>query len=105
VLVSIVFAHIWGVVVQLIVLASFARTVRVRTVLMAIAAGFYECAAGAVFLNSRGSTLPRGSVIRRSARWFGRRHTRWTRSSRNWSRSFRWSCCCCQYEPFGSSGL
>ena len=46
---AIVFAHVWGVL-QLIVLGSFARTVRIRTVLMAMAAGFYACAAVAVVL-------------------------------------------------------
>ncbi len=37
---AIAFAHVWGVI-QLIILASLARTVRVRTVLAAIAVGLY----------------------------------------------------------------
>jgi RsiW-degrading membrane proteinase PrsW (M82 family) len=41
--ISLVVAHLWGVL-QLIVLASFARTVRVRTVYAAMAAGLYLCA-------------------------------------------------------------
>src|SRR5260370_42613046 len=48
-IVAIVFAHVWGIL-QLIVLGSFARTVRVRTALTAMAAGFYACAAVAVVL-------------------------------------------------------
>jgi hypothetical protein len=43
VVVSIVFAHFWGVL-QLIILGSFARTVRVRTALTALAAGLYASA-------------------------------------------------------------
>ena len=35
---AIVFAHVWGVM-QLVVLGSLSRTVRVRTVLTALAAG------------------------------------------------------------------
>ncbi len=41
--ISLVVAHLWGVL-QLIVLASFARTVRARTVYAALAAGLYLCA-------------------------------------------------------------
>jgi len=41
--ISLVVAHLWGML-QLIVLASFARTVRVRTVYAAMAAGLYLCA-------------------------------------------------------------
>jgi RsiW-degrading membrane proteinase PrsW (M82 family) len=41
--ISLVVAHLWGVL-QLILLASFARTVRVRTVYAALAAGLYLCA-------------------------------------------------------------
>jgi PrsW family intramembrane metalloprotease len=48
-IVALIFAHVWGVI-QLIVLGSFARTVRVRTVLMALAVGLYACAPLAVFL-------------------------------------------------------
>jgi hypothetical protein len=48
---SIVFAHVWGIL-QLVVLGSFARTVRLRTVLMSMAAGFYACTAVAVVLES-----------------------------------------------------
>ena len=40
---AIVFAHVWGVI-QLIVLGSLARTVRVRTVLAAFAVGLYAVA-------------------------------------------------------------
>src|SRR5262245_61097576 len=49
VIVAMVFAHVWGSV-QLVLLGSFARTVRVRTVLVAIAAGFYACAILAILL-------------------------------------------------------
>ena len=42
-IIAIVFAELWGVI-QLIVLGSFARTVRVRTVFMAVAVGLYACA-------------------------------------------------------------
>jgi hypothetical protein len=48
-IVALVFAHVWGVI-QLIVLGSFARTVRVRTVLMALAVGLYLCAPLAMML-------------------------------------------------------
>ncbi len=44
-----IFAAVWGVL-QLTVLGSFTRTVRVRAVLGAIAVGFYACAAVAVGL-------------------------------------------------------
>jgi RsiW-degrading membrane proteinase PrsW (M82 family) len=50
-IVALVFAHVWGVI-QLIVLGSLARTVRVRTVLMALAAGLYVCAPLAVLLQN-----------------------------------------------------
>jgi len=49
VILAIVFAHVWGIL-QLIVLGSFARTVRVRTTLAAMAAGLYACAPVAVLL-------------------------------------------------------
>jgi hypothetical protein len=42
-IVAIVFAHVWGVV-QMIVFGSMARTIRARTALTAMAAGFYACA-------------------------------------------------------------
>jgi len=48
-IVALVFAHVWGVI-QLIALGSLARTVRVRTVLMALAAGLYVCAPLTVLL-------------------------------------------------------
>jgi RsiW-degrading membrane proteinase PrsW (M82 family) len=48
-IVALIFAHVWGVF-QLIALGSFARTVRVRTVLMALAVGLYLCAPLAVAL-------------------------------------------------------
>jgi len=48
-IVALVFAHVWGVI-QMIALGSFARTVRVRTVLMALAVGLYVCAPLAVVL-------------------------------------------------------
>jgi RsiW-degrading membrane proteinase PrsW (M82 family) len=48
-IIAIIFAHVWGVI-QLIVLASFARTIRVRTVLAALAVGLYACAPGAALL-------------------------------------------------------
>ena len=48
-IVALIFAHVWGVI-QLIVLGSFARTVRVRTVLMALAVGLYACAPLALVL-------------------------------------------------------
>ncbi len=41
--ISLVVAHLWGVL-QLIVLASFARTVRARTAYAALAVGLYLCA-------------------------------------------------------------
>jgi len=41
--ISLVVAHLWGVL-QLILLGSFARTVRARTVYAALAAGLYLCA-------------------------------------------------------------
>lgn len=47
--ISLVVAHLWGVL-QLIVLGSFARTVRVRTVYAAMAAGLYLCAPATVAL-------------------------------------------------------
>jgi RsiW-degrading membrane proteinase PrsW (M82 family) len=47
--ISLAVAHLWGVL-QLIVLASFARTVRVRTVYAALAAGLYLCAPATVAL-------------------------------------------------------
>ena len=46
---AIIFAHVWGVL-QLIALGSFARTVRIRTVLMGMVSGLYSCAAVAVVL-------------------------------------------------------
>lgn len=46
---AIVFAELWAVC-QLIVLGTFARTIRVRTVLMAVAVGLYACAPLAVLL-------------------------------------------------------
>jgi hypothetical protein len=46
-IVAIIFAHVWGIL-QLTVLGSLARTVRIRTALAALAAGFYACAAAAV---------------------------------------------------------
>jgi RsiW-degrading membrane proteinase PrsW (M82 family) len=51
VILAIAFAHVWGIL-QLIVLGSFARTVSIRTVLAAMAAGFYACAAFAALLES-----------------------------------------------------
>jgi RsiW-degrading membrane proteinase PrsW (M82 family) len=48
-IIALVFAYVWGVV-QLIVLGSLARTVRVRTVVAALAVGIYACAPLAVFL-------------------------------------------------------
>jgi hypothetical protein len=54
-IVALVFAHVWGVL-QLIALASLTRTVRVRTVLMALAVGLYVCAPLAVVC----SVLPAG---------------------------------------------
>ena len=39
---AIVFAQLWGVI-QLIILGSLSRTVRVRTVLAAMAVGLYAC--------------------------------------------------------------
>lgn len=50
-IIAIVFAELWGVI-QLIVLGSFARTVRVRTVLMAVAVGLYACAPLAVLMET-----------------------------------------------------
>ncbi len=50
-IVAIAFAHVWGVL-QLILLGSLTRTTRVRTVLTAIAAGFYACATLAVLLQA-----------------------------------------------------
>ena len=46
-IVAMIFAHLWGLL-QLILLGSFARTVRVRTTLAAMAAGVYACATVAV---------------------------------------------------------
>jgi len=46
---AIAFAHLWGVI-QLIVLGSLARTIRVRTVLAALMAGLYACAPAAALL-------------------------------------------------------
>ena len=46
---AMVFAHIWGVL-ELVILGTLARTVRVRTVLIAIAVGLYFCAPLAIGL-------------------------------------------------------
>jgi RsiW-degrading membrane proteinase PrsW (M82 family) len=46
---AIIFAQLWGVI-QLIVLSSMSRTVRVRTVLAAMAVGFYAIAPVTAFL-------------------------------------------------------
>ncbi len=48
-IVALVFAHVWGVI-QLVVLGSLTRTMRVRTVLMALAVGLYLCAPLSVLL-------------------------------------------------------
>jgi len=50
-IIAIVFAYVWGVI-QLIVLGSLARTVRVRTVLTALVTGLYACALLAVLLQA-----------------------------------------------------
>ena len=47
--IGIVFAHIWTVI-ELIILGSFARTIRMRTALAAIAVGLYACAPAAALL-------------------------------------------------------
>jgi len=46
---AIIFAHVWGAI-ELTVLGSFARTVRLRTVLLALAAGLYACVPIALLL-------------------------------------------------------
>lgn len=46
---SIIFAHVWGVL-QLVLLGSFARTIRIRTILIGMAAGLYGCAIATVIL-------------------------------------------------------
>lgn len=48
-IIAIVFAHIWGVL-QLILLSTLTRTIRVRTVLAALATGLYACSIGALIL-------------------------------------------------------
>lgn len=48
-LLAVIFAHVWGVL-QLLVLGSFAKTTRTRTVLAAMAVGFFACAPLAVLL-------------------------------------------------------
>src|SRR5262245_39850088 len=48
-LLAVVFAHLWSAL-QLVVLGSLTRTVRTRTVLTAIAVGFFACAPLAVLL-------------------------------------------------------
>src|SRR5262245_14184871 len=50
-IIAIVLAELWGVI-QMIVLGSFARTVRVRTVFMAVAIGLYACAPLSVVLEA-----------------------------------------------------
>lgn len=44
---SIIFGHVWGVL-QLVALGSFARIIRLQTILVAISAGLYGCALVAV---------------------------------------------------------
>src|SRR5262245_33669181 len=61
-IVALVFAHVWGTI-QLIVLGSLARTVRIRTVFMALAVGLFTCAPLAVLLQ--------GVSIRSAARLTG----------------------------------
>ena len=46
---AMVFAHVWGVL-ELVALATLTRTVRVRTVLAALAVGLYACAPAAILL-------------------------------------------------------
>ncbi|MGE3977113.1 MAG: PrsW family glutamic-type intramembrane protease, partial [Nitrospira sp.] len=46
---SIIFGHVWGVL-QLVVLGSFTRTVRLQTIFVAITSGLYGCALAAVLL-------------------------------------------------------
>lgn len=46
---AIIFAHVWGVL-QLVVLGSLRRTSQLSTILIAIPAGVYGCALGAVLL-------------------------------------------------------
>ena len=69
-IVAIVFAHVWGVL-QLIALGSFARTIRIRTALAAMAAGLYACATVALLMQfawilpaARITGAPLGDVIR-----------------------------------------
>jgi hypothetical protein len=46
---GIIFAHVWGVL-ELVVLGSFTRTIRVRTALIAVGTGFYTCSVVALLL-------------------------------------------------------
>ena len=39
---ALIFSHLWGVV-ELAALAQFTRTIRLRTILASLAAGFYGC--------------------------------------------------------------
>ena len=56
---AMVFAHVWGLL-QLVALGSFARTVRLLTVLMAMVAGLFACAALAVVLEIGGDRCAAG---------------------------------------------
>jgi hypothetical protein len=58
-IIAIAFAQVWGVI-QLIVVGSLARTIRMRTVLAALAVGLYACAPVAALLQIAGT---------RSAAW------------------------------------
>jgi RsiW-degrading membrane proteinase PrsW (M82 family) len=55
-MIAMVFAHVWGIL-ELAVLASLTRTIRVRTALAALAAGLYACPLIAILLQTSWTRL------------------------------------------------